>query len=55
MKKTPKKLTLHRETLHNLDLEDAENVVGGTVYTTRPSCARSCGCSTTCVSYCAYC
>ena len=41
MKKTPKKLTLHRETLPTC--LDEPSVVGGTVYTTRPSCARSCG------------
>lgn len=57
MKKPPKKLKLHRETLHALEAKLAQ---GGTVYTTQPhSCARTCPLQSetcaSCVSVCDWC
>jgi hypothetical protein len=46
MRRTLKKLTLNRETLHALEWK---HVQGGTVYTTQPySCGRTCTRGTSC-------
>jgi hypothetical protein len=46
MKKTPRKISLHRETLHALDAAVLENVDGGSPST------RFCSAGTSCPSYC---
>jgi hypothetical protein len=45
MKKKNKRLTLHRETVRQLDASGLKEVVGGTGYTHNPDqCRTSCAC-----------
>lgn len=55
MRKRPKKLTLHRETLRNLQTRELRNVAGGETEEIMTTCAcsdpcgtGSCGCTGTC-------
>jgi hypothetical protein len=48
MHKTPKKVTLSRETLRNLERRDYQEVVGGAT-APRNTCYRTCGCAPTAI------